>query len=85
MDFLFENAVIQASDLSGAGSNTNILSLLGKFARGMKQPKYFFKVLGGIMNGSKLSGRFKKAPQNYDKSAILKWQQSITDSVLSVK
>ncbi len=85
VDFLFENAVIQASDLSGAGQNTNLGSLLGKFVRGMKCPPYFFKVLGGIMNGSKLSKRLKNAPKNYNKDHILKWQKSVLDTVLKVK
>lgn len=85
VDFLFKNAVIQASDLSGAGQNTNLGSLLGKFVRGMKCPPYFFKILGGIMNGSKLSKKLKSAPQKYDKDRILKWQQSVLDTVLKVK
>lgn len=85
VDFLFKNAVIQSSDLSGAGENTNLGLLLGKFVRGMKNPKFFFAILGGIMNGAKLSKRLKKAPQSYDRNAILQWQKSVLDTVLSVK
>lgn len=85
VDFLFENAVIQASDLSGAGKNTDISSLLGKFIRGMKRPSYFFGIIGGIMNGAKLAKQLKNAPKNYDKAAVTRWQESIQNSVLSVK
>lgn len=85
VDFLFENAVIQASDLSGAGKNTDIGSLLGKFVRGMKCPPFFFAVLGGIMNGSKLSKQLKKAPSKYDRDEILKWQRAVDKAVLGVK
>lgn len=85
VDFLFENAVIQASDLSGAGKNTNFGSLLGKFVRGMKRPSFFFAILGGIVNGAKLSKNLKNAPRTYDRKAILKWQKSVLDSVMNVK
>lgn len=85
VDFLFKNSVIQASDLSGAGKNTDVASLVGKFVRGMKCPPVFFSVLGGIMNGAKLAGKFKKAPKKYDKDAVAKWQQSVQKTVLEVK
>lgn len=84
VDFLFENAVIQASDLSGAGRNTNLGSLLGKFVRGMKNPPYFFKILDGIMNGSKLSAVLKKVPKSFDDNDVLKWQGDVQNHVLNV-
>lgn len=84
VDFLFENGVIEASDLSGAGKNTDLGSLLGKFVRGMKNPPYFFKILGGIMNGAKLSKAFKKAPQKYSKAGIFAWQREVQSAVLKV-
>lgn len=84
VDFLFESAVIQASDLAGAGRNTSISALLGKFVRGMKKPKYFFAILGGIMKGSKVSSALKKAPEKYDRQAVEKWQQSVLKNVVRV-
>ena len=84
VDFLFESAVIQASDLAGAGRNTSVLALLGKFVRGMKKPKYFFAILGGIMKGSKVSSALRKAPEKYDREAVEKWQQSVLKNVVRV-
>lgn len=85
VDFLFDNAVIQASDLAGAGGNTSLGSLLGKFVRGMKNPPYFFAILNGLMKGSKVSGIYKKAPEVYDKKEIDKWLDSINKNLLTVK
>ena len=84
VDFLFESAVIQASDLAGAGRNTSVLALLGKFVRGMKKPKYFFSILGGIMKGSKVFSALRKAPEKYDREAVEKWQQSVLKNVVRV-
>ncbi len=77
VDFLFKSAVIQASDLSGAGRNTSIGSLLGKFIRGMKRPKFFFTVIKGLIKGGKASKLYKKAPKNYSQAAIKKWDDKI--------
>lgn len=84
VDFLFDNAVIQASDLAGAGGNTSLSSLLGKFVRGMKNPPHFFAILHGLMKGSKVSGLYKKVPESYDKSAIDKWLSSIKANLITV-
>ncbi len=84
VDFLFENGVIQASDLAGAGRNTKLSALLGKFVRGMKAPKYFFAILGGIMKGSRLSRTLKSAPAEYDEKAIEKWQSEVLKNTLPV-
>lgn len=84
VDFLFENGVIEASDLSGAGKNTSLESLLGKLVRGMKDPPYFFKILGGLANGAKLSNAFKKAPKNYGKVEVFAWQREVKNAVLKV-
>ncbi len=84
VDFLFESAVIQASDLAGAGRNTSISALLGKFVRGMKKPDYFFAILKGIMKGSKVSATLRRAPEKYDRDSIDKWQQSVLKNVVKV-
>lgn len=84
VDFLFDNAVIQASDLAGAGGNTSLGSLLGKFVRGMKNPPYFFAILRGLMRGSKVSGIYKKVPDSYDRQAIEKWVGSINENLVKV-
>ena len=84
VDFLFESAVIQASDLSGAGKNTDIGNLLGKFARGMKNPPYFFTVLEGIMQGAFSAKLFKSAPEKYDRDKIIKWQDEVLRHVIKI-
>lgn len=78
VDFLFENKIIQASDLAGAGGNTSLSVLLGKFVRGMKKPKYFFAILGGIIKGSKMSKAYASAPETYDSIEVAKWQAEIS-------
>lgn len=77
VDFLFDNAIIQSSDLAGAGQNTKLSALLGKFVRGMKNPPYFFAILKGLIKGAGLSSLLKKAPKNYDEKAIANWQAKI--------
>lgn len=85
VDFLFDNAVIQASDLAGAGRNTSLPSLLGKFVRGMKNPPYFFAILSGLIKGSKVSKTYKNVPETYDRQAIDKWVKAIDNSLVTVK
>ena len=77
MDFLFETEVIQSSDLAGAGRNTKLSALLGKFVRGMQQPKSFFTILGGLMKGAKAATLYKNAPAVFDRDAIEKWSGQI--------
>lgn len=77
VDFLFEAEVIQSSDLAGAGRNTKLSALLGKFARGMRQPKSFFTILGGLMKGAKAAKRYKNAPAVYDRDAVARWSETI--------
>lgn len=84
VDFLFANGVIQASDLAGAGRNTNLGALLGKFIRGMKNPPFFFAILGGIIKGGKLSKAFCAAPEKYDPAAVQNWQNSVDRARLPV-
>ncbi len=77
VDFLFENEVIQSSDLAGAGKNTKLSALLGKFVRGMKKPPYFFAIINGLIKGSKASGTYKKAPNDFDIEKIRIWNRKI--------
>jgi len=77
VDFLFDSAVIQSSDLAGAGRNTKLSALLGKAIRGMKQPKYFIALIKGLIKGGKASGLYKKAPEIFDMDAIEKWNKKI--------
>ncbi|MBO4539767.1 MAG: NAD(P)/FAD-dependent oxidoreductase [Clostridia bacterium] len=84
VDFLFESAVIQASDLAGAGRNTDLKNLLGKFVRGMKKPKFFFAILRGLIKGGKMSALYKKIPDRYDPEKIKIWINKIDRTVLRV-
>lgn len=77
VDFLFDNGVIQSADLAGAGRNMNFKALLGKFVRGMKQPKYFFAVINGLIKGGKTAKLLKNAPAEFGKDKIDEWQEKI--------
>lgn len=85
VDFLFENEVIQSSDLAGAGKNTNIKALLGKFVRGMKSPGYFFAIINGLIKGGGASSLYKKPPEHFDKQEILKWSRKIESKDIHIK
>lgn len=78
VDFLFENDVIQSSDLAGAGKNMNFKVLLGKFTRGMRNPPYFFALIDGLIKGSKASKLYKNAPESYNPEEIKKWSDKIS-------
>lgn len=78
VDYLFENDVIQSSDLAGAGKDMKIGALLGKFVRGMKKPKYFFAVINGLLKGSAASKLYKTPPVDFDREAITKWSDKIS-------
>lgn len=84
VDFLFDNQVIQSSDLAGAGRNTNLKALLGKFVRGMKKPKYFFAIIKGLIKGAKTCKTYKNAPEKYDAKKVEKWQKKIEKYTLKV-
>ena len=77
VDFLFENEVIQSSDLAGAGRTTDVSALLGKFRRGMKKPPYFLAIINGLLKGSKTASLYKDPPVCYDIDEILKWMKKI--------
>jgi len=78
VDFLFDNAVIQSSDLAGAGRNTKLSALLGKAVRGMKEPKYFLALIKGLIKGGKASGLYKKAPEDFDFEKVVEWSNKIS-------
>ena len=77
VDFLFDEGVIQSSDLAGGGKNTDFSTLLKKFVHGMKKPKYFFAVLNGLIKGAKATKLYKKAPKKYDRVLLHRWIRSI--------
>ena len=77
VDFLFENDVIQSSDLAGAGKNMNFKALMGKFVRGMRDPKYFFAIINGLIKGGGASSLYKKPPEKFDMGEIKKWSGAI--------
>lgn len=84
VDFLFENDVIQSSDLSGAGKNMNFKVLMGKFARGMKNPKYFFAIVNGLIKGGAASSLYAKPPVNFDRAEIDKWSKAIESKRIEI-
>lgn len=84
VNFLFENDVIQSGDLEGAGRNMNVKVLLGKFTRGMRNPPYFFKLLGGITAGTKVSNTLRNAPKKYSEADVRSWQDKVLSHVLKV-
>lgn len=84
VDFLFKSEVIQASDLAGAGDNTDIGVLLKKFLRGMKKPQYFLKIIYGLIKGGRLAKALQNAPQSYNKSDVLKWQKKALSQTVRI-
>ncbi len=84
VDFLFDNAVIESSDLAGAGKNTNLGALLGKFVRGMKNPPFFFAILNGLIKGGKAAKKYKDAPEFFDLQKIKLWQSDIESCTVKV-
>lgn len=84
VDFLFDNGVIQSSDLAGAGSRTSVGSLLGKFVRGMRNPQYFFSIINGLIKGAKLKKALESAPGKYDFNQIMRWQKSVESNLVRV-
>ena len=85
VDFLFEKEVIQASDLSGAGRNTNLSALLGKFTRGMHKPPFFLTIINGLIKGGKAASLYHAPPYTYDLQAILHWKKQIEACDISMK
>ncbi len=79
VDFLFEKEVIQSADLSGAGKNMNLPSLLGKFSRGMHKPPFFVTVINGLVKGGKAASLYHSPPSVYDLQAILRWDKEIRE------
>ena len=77
VDFLFEQSVIQAADLAGAGKNMRLGALLGKFVRGMKNPPWFFAILRGLIKGGKAAGCYAAPPERFDRAAIRAWDAKI--------
>ncbi len=77
VDFLFDNAIVESSDLAGAGQTTKFSAFLGKFIRGMRNPKYFFALLIGLIKGAKTAGLYKRAPRDFDRNKIDKWIKRI--------
>ncbi len=73
VDFLFDNGIIQSSDLSGAGADTRLSTLMGKFIRGMRNPAYFFSLLSGLSSGTALKKALLNIPGEYDLKQIEKW------------
>ncbi|MBQ6466442.1 MAG: NAD(P)/FAD-dependent oxidoreductase [Clostridia bacterium] len=84
VDFLFENGIIQSSDLAGAGKKTSFISLLGKLKRGLKKPKYLFAILSGIIKGSKNAGVYKNPPAVYNKEKIVQWKDQIEKNIVKI-
>ena len=79
VDFLFEKEVIQSAELSGAGRNTNLTALLGKFTRGMHKPPFFITIVNGLIKGSQAAALYHAPPAKYDLQVVLRWDKAIRD------
>lgn len=77
VDFLFDEGVIQSSDLAGGGKTTDLGTLMQKFVHGMKKPKYFFAVLNGLIKGAKATKLYKHPPKKFDLVLIHRWTKAI--------
>jgi flavin-dependent dehydrogenase len=85
VDFLFEQDVIQSSDLSGAGRNMNFAALIGKLSRGMKRPPFFGEIVNGLIHGSSAAKQYASPPFFYDLNQINDWNKRIRAHDISVK
>lgn len=84
VDFLFESKVIQSSDLAGAGQSTSLSALLGKFFRGMKKPRYFLAIIGGLIKGSALCKAYESVLEQYNITEIQKWRERLNKNTIAV-
>lgn len=85
IDFFFENGIIQSADLQGAGDNTSFPVLMQKFMRGMKHPRWFFTLLGGLMKGTAAAKLYRKPPEEFSLSEILEWSGKIESKDVEVE
>ena len=84
VDFLFRRGIILREDLSGEGNNKTPKILLGKFVRGMHDPKILFAVLGGVSRGGKLCKALQSAPAVWNKDEVLKWQEKVASFAAAI-
>lgn len=84
IDFLFKEKIINSKDLSGAGADMRLSVLLGKFIRGLKKPKTFFKLLNGIMLGKKAKKQYEKVPEKFDQDNVDNWIKSLEKYYLPI-
>ena len=85
IDFFFENGIIQSADLQGAGDNTSLPVLLEKFIRGMKHPKWFFTLLGGLMKGTAAAKLYRNPPEEFSLPEINAWSEKIGSKDVKVE
>ena len=50
----------------------------------MKKPQYFLKIIGGLIKGGMLAKALQSAPESYDKSDVLKWQEKTLSQTVKV-
>lgn len=77
VDFLFDNGIVTAADLAGAGQNMQLGTLLQKLARGMRRPAWFGTVLHGILTGTRTAALYRCPPQTYAPDAVRQWSERI--------
>lgn len=85
IDFFFENGIIQSADLEGAGDNTSLPVLIQKLIRGMKHPKWFFTLLGGLMKGTAAAKLYRKPPEEFSLPEINEWSKKIESKDVQVE
>ena len=82
VDLLYKNHVIEARDLVGGGTKMTVGALFKKLLNGLKCPKYFFAIIGGLIKGAKNARLYSAAPERFDEKAIEKWSKKINDNVV---
>lgn len=85
IDFFFENGIIQSADLQGAGDNTSLPVLIQKLIRGMKHPKWFFTLLGGLIKGTAAAKLYRKPPEEFSLPEIKAWSEKIESKDVKVE
>ena len=84
IDFLFEKGIVTQSDLAmyDNHSGRSLSDLVGKATRGFSRLPVLLRTAGGLSKGSNAKELYRSVPKEYNKKAVVKWQNSIRDAYI---
>ncbi|MBQ4244853.1 MAG: NAD(P)/FAD-dependent oxidoreductase [Clostridia bacterium] len=85
VDFLFESGIIGRNELMGAGTRVSFASVIEKFFKGIRKPKWFFTLVSGLLKGEKTAKLYAAPPEEYSLPEIEKWSRKISENDIPVK